>query len=268
MALKPTKPTVPPAPSRSSPGATFAVVADAFVGFFATLATYMSNTNDFVDARADEALAAALGAGLPALTGHATHMTRVNAGGTALEFRTPAQVLSDVGAAPSNVVPVGAVMDFAMSTAPTGWLKANGAAISRITFSALFAVIGTTWGAGDGSTTFNIPDYRGKFRRASDDGAGIDAGRVFASPQAAAMLNHTHSGTTSSDGGHTPSATVASGGGSTTVLQTTTAAPIANNSVIAAVPAHSHTLTTGNPSAGGGNETRPINETVLVCIKY
>lgn len=62
----------------------------------------------------------------------------------------------------SNSVPAGATIPFAGSSAPTGWLICNGAAISRTTYSVLFAIIGTTYGAGDGSTTFNIPDLRSR----------------------------------------------------------------------------------------------------------
>lgn len=88
-------------------------------------------------------------------------------------------------AAPVDPVPSGAVMHFAMSSAPTGWLKANGAAISRTTYASLFAAIGTTFGSGDGSSTFNVPDLRGEFTRGWDDGRGVDSGRAFGSAQAA-----------------------------------------------------------------------------------
>lgn len=86
-------------------------------------------------------------------------------------------------AAPVDPVPSGAVMHFAMSSAPTGWLKANGAAISRTTYASLFAAIGTTFGSGDGSSTFNVPDLRAEFVRGWDDGRGVDSGRVFGSYQ-------------------------------------------------------------------------------------
>jgi microcystin-dependent protein len=111
----------------------------------------------------------------------------------------------------SNITPLtGAVMAFARSTAPSGWLKANGAAISRTAYSALFAAIGTTYGAGDGSTTFNIPDARGEFIRGLDDGRGVDSGRIIGSAQADEIKSHTHSvdppeTTTSSSGNHTHS---------------------------------------------------------------
>lgn len=95
---KPTKPTVPPAPSRANSGADFSVKADTFAAFQTTFADYIDATAEFVDERADEALAAALAGDLPALTGRALNMSRVNATGTAVEFRTPQQVReSDLG---------------------------------------------------------------------------------------------------------------------------------------------------------------------------
>jgi microcystin-dependent protein len=57
-------------------------------------------------------------------------------------------------------VPVGLISAYGASTAPAGWVLCNGAAISRSTYAALFAIVGTTFGVGDGSTTFNVPDLR------------------------------------------------------------------------------------------------------------
>lgn len=62
-------------------------------------------------------------------------------------------------------MPTGATVPFAGPTAPEGWLLCDGSAVSRTTYADLFAAIGTTWGAGDGSTTFNIPDMRGRIPR-------------------------------------------------------------------------------------------------------
>lgn len=84
--------------------------------------------------------------------------------------------------------PPGLVASFARNTAPTGWLKANGAAVSRTTYATLFAAIGTTFGVGDGFTTFNLPDMRGEFVRGWDDARGVDASRVFGSTQKASLL--------------------------------------------------------------------------------
>lgn len=69
-----------------------------------------------------------------------------------------------------SVRPVGEVTDFAGSTAPSGWLICNGAAVSRTTYADLFAYIGTTWGAGNGSTTFNVPNLQGRVRVGRDTG--------------------------------------------------------------------------------------------------
>jgi microcystin-dependent protein len=61
--------------------------------------------------------------------------------------------------------PSGMVCHFGNTTPPTGWLQCNGAAVSRATYAALFTAIGTVYGSGDGSTTFNLPDARGMFLR-------------------------------------------------------------------------------------------------------
>ena len=84
---------------------------------------------------------------------------------------------------------IGEVAFFARTTPPSGWLKANGAAISRTTYAALFAAIGTTFGAGDGRTTFNLPDLRGEFLRCLDDGRNVDGGRRLGTHQGDAIRN-------------------------------------------------------------------------------
>jgi microcystin-dependent protein len=74
--------------------------------------------------------------------------------------------------------PTGALTAFAGSSAPTGWLLCYGQAVSRATYAALFSVVGTTYGSGDGSTTFNIPDMRGRVPVALDNMGGTDADRL------------------------------------------------------------------------------------------
>lgn len=91
-----------------------------------------------------------------------------------------------------NAVPSGKVAYFAGRNAPAGWLKANGAAVSRTIYADLFAAIGTTYGAGDGRTTFNLPDIRGEFVRGWDDGRNIDRGRAFGSNQSDNIAEHRH----------------------------------------------------------------------------
>ena len=75
-------------------------------------------------------------------------------------------------------LPVGMITPFAGSAAPTGWFLCSGQAVSRTTYASLFAVVGTTYGAGDGSTTFNLPDLRGRTIAGIDNMGGTDAGRL------------------------------------------------------------------------------------------
>lgn len=89
--------------------------------------------------------------------------------------RTIAQVETDFGAA---MVPVGAILPFAGTSAPTNYLFCYGQAVSRTTYSALFTALGTTYGVGDGSTTFNLPDLRGRVAAGKDDMGGTSANRL------------------------------------------------------------------------------------------
>ena len=84
----------------------------------------------------------------------------------------------------NSLVPVGTVIYTAGTSPPAGYLRANGAELPRAVYSELFAAIGTAYGAGDGSSTFNLPDLRGEFLRSWDDGRGADSGRALASAQA------------------------------------------------------------------------------------
>jgi microcystin-dependent protein len=76
------------------------------------------------------------------------------------------------------MVPPGAIVPFAGAAAPTGWLLCYGQAVSRTTYAALFTAIGTGFGAGDGTTTFNLPDLRGRMALGLDNMGGSDAGRL------------------------------------------------------------------------------------------
>jgi microcystin-dependent protein len=91
-------------------------------------------------------------------------------------------------------MPVASVCPFASLTAPVGWLKCDGAAVSRATYSVLFGIIGTTYGVGDGSTTFNLPNLVGEFIR------GTPVGRDVGSKQAGSFASHVHA---VQDPGHT-----------------------------------------------------------------
>lgn len=76
------------------------------------------------------------------------------------------------------LTPAGSLMPYAGTTEPTGWLFCYGQAISRSTYAALFTAIGTTYGSGDGSTTFNVPDLRGRVIAGQDDMGGTSANRL------------------------------------------------------------------------------------------
>lgn len=87
----------------------------------------------------------------------------------------------------------GMVAFFAQSSAPIGWLVCDGLAVSRTTYVYLFNAIGTTYGSGNGSTTFNLPDLRGCFARGLDLSRGLDPSRSLGSYQSDALVSHTHS---------------------------------------------------------------------------
>lgn len=153
-----------------------------------------------------------------------------------IDAATLQAVLASIGA---QLSPPGQVNAFARPTAPTGWLKANGAAVSRTTYNALFAAIGTTFGAGDGSTTFNLPDMRGEFVRGLDDGRGVDPGRVIGSAQTD-MIE------------------------SPTLIGQETGNPFGGGS---AAGAGYLKAGAGNVVIPAGTETRPRNVALLYCIK-
>ncbi len=117
---------------------------------------------------------------------------------------TAAQALINLGViaalAAIVTVPIGGVIDWTNTTPPTSFLECNGQAISRTTYATLFGVCGTTFGAGDGATTFNIPDLRGYFVRGWANTSAEDSGRAFGSVQTNTVGPHTHPLT---DPGHT-----------------------------------------------------------------
>jgi len=169
---------------------------------------------------------------------------------------TPLRVLQSIQ---YNAVPPGNVEYTARTTAPAGYLFCDGSAVSRTTYSRLFAAIGTTFGTGDGSTTFNIPDLRDEFIRGANPGS-----RAVGLAENDSYRSHNHSGSTNSAGAHSHSVSVPlnsnggtpsleSGGPSTKSFNTSTAG------------AHTHSFTT-NPT--GGSETRPQNVALLPIIKF
>jgi len=164
---------------------------------------------------------------------------------TAAQARTNLGLGTAATADISQFAPPGSVIMVAMSNAPTGYLKCNGAAVSRTTYATLLAAIGLTYGAGDGSTTFNVPDLRGEFVRGLDDGRGVDSGRAIGTTQADEFESHTHTLSIYND-------TQISHDSSSEGDRTVEVGGIAAVNLI---------------SATGGTETRPRNVALLYCIK-
>jgi microcystin-dependent protein len=106
-------------------------------------------------------------------------------------------------------MPAGTVTQTARITAPTGWLLCEGQAVSRTTFARLFDAIGTTYGNGDGSTTFTLPNLKGRVPVGRDDSQtefdalGETSGAKTVTLNETQIPAHNHTGTTSSDGAHT-----------------------------------------------------------------
>ena len=161
----------------------------------------------------------------------------------------------------ANGVPAGSVFSFATTTVPTGYLECNCAAVSRSTYASLFSAISTTWGVGDGSSTFNLPDLRGQFVRGWDNSAGVDSGRSFASSQSDQNKSHNHS---INDSGHNHTAGNWGGnfGGSSGALTFRNDATGTNSSII-------QSATTGiSIQNDGGTEVRVKNYALMYVIKF
>jgi microcystin-dependent protein len=173
--------------------------------------------------------------------------------------------------------PIGSVVDYAGVSAPTNWLFCFGQAISRTTYASLFAVMGTAWGVGDGSTTFNLPDCRGRASVGKDDmggtaanrittaGAGFDGKTLAAAGGSqthtlttAQLPSHTHPAAAASNGAHTHTGTAASNGAHTHTGTAASAGAHAHTASTATSGAHTHsgvTDGTGDHVHAGGLST-------------
>jgi phage-related tail fiber protein len=149
----------------------------------------------------------------------------------------------------------GEVSYFARSTAPIGWLKANGATISRTAYSDLFAAIGTSYGAGDGSTTFVLPDFRGEFLRSWADGSGTDSGRALHSYQAQDWKGFYQTNTGQNTYSYSHNAVY---------MGKSIYGSFTGNLFVGYWAAPSAAMGT----AWDGSEIRPRNRALLACIKY
>ncbi len=192
--------------------------------------------------------------------------------------------------------PPGTIVFHCGSTAPTGYLKANGASISRTTYSSLFSTLGTTFGVGDGSTTFNLPDLRGEFVRGWDDGRGIDSARTFGSFQDGFLPSHTHTMAHThtvadhahqtsfgwdlntyyawNDGSNNPihGSNVVTGATrftfATANLASSNIRVALTNTAGAQTSSAASNGTTSAPSVGDSSTSRPRNLALLACIKF
>jgi microcystin-dependent protein len=170
-------------------------------------------------------------------------------------------------------------MAWGTNTPPANWLIADGAAVSRSTYSSLFAVIGTQYGAGNGTTTFNLPDLRGRVPVGRNGGTfGTLAGTGGAETHSlteAQMPGHTHAGTTTTEGTHNHAGSgsnmfVTNGGGAATANISTGGGGYALNTTTANAGAHSHTFTTAVTGNGGtlGNGQAHNNLQPYLVVNY
>jgi microcystin-dependent protein len=166
---------------------------------------------------------------------------------------------------------VGDIKMSGRSTAQTGWLLCDGSAVSRTTYARLFATVSTTFGVGDGSTTFNVPDCRGRAPIAAGQGSGLTSRALGATVGAethalseAELATHTHGASTNSTGAHTHTVSGvvsgsanSSGGG----VDGGTATTSSNG-------AHSHTVTVNNAGSGTAHNNMQPSIALNFFIKF
>ena len=156
-----------------------------------------------------------------------------------------------------SVIPIGVIEMFAGSTAPNGWLVCDGSTVSRKTYSDLFKVIGTTYGAGNSNTTFTLPDMRGRFAMGAGTGTGLNSsgsGAISGSTQTARTVGQwlgeeTHLLTTAELASHTHANTVA--GGNTGTMNSNTAHQHQNANVQGTTGGQYGIMDTGNAGSSG-----------------
>ena len=175
--------------------------------------------------------------------------------------------------------PTGSMLQFGGGSAPTGWLLCDGSAVSRTgAYADLFGVIGTAYGAGDGATTFNLPDLRGRMpvgkgTHTSVDTLGENDGTAVANRRPA--HSHTGTGTTSSDGWHQHTGSTSTNGSHTHAIGYITFngslgdgsgiydrfrqnASFTTSNGVQAAGSHNHTVTTD----GAGSHSHTVSATV------
>ena len=168
---------------------------------------------------------------------------------------TTAAINQTSAIAAGNKVPTAAMMPFAGATAPSGWLLCNGAAVGRTTYADLFLIIGTTYGTGDGSTTFNIPDCRQRFPLGvAASGTGSTLGGTGGTiDHTHTGPSHSHEGATAGEAAHTHSVdppTTTSGGPSAVTIEFT---PVVGGGIKPGSETHTHDTNISAFTSGAGS---------------
>ena len=154
---------------------------------------------------------------------------------------TGGNILADSGfSAATLVVPTGTILEYAGASAPSGFLLANGQAVSRTTYATLYGICGTTYGVGDGSTTFNVPDRRGRVGAGYDpsNATGLLTGSTAQGASAAAL------GNSGGEQAHTQA-------GTEMVAHNHPASSSSSSSSVVTDPGHAHVAKFGNTPSGG-----------------
>lgn len=167
-----------------------------------------------------------------------------------------------------DFMPAGAVMAFANPVCPDGWLSTDGTAISRTTYSRLFLAINTSSGSGNGTTTFHLPDYRGRFLRGVDGAVGRDTGRALRTAMNTGGNTGDSVGSVQADSfqGHWHQVR-----GNPNVFSSTSSGPVVTNIAGSTVlnPYAAEPISDGvNGTPRASSETRPTNANVIYCIKF
>jgi microcystin-dependent protein len=193
---------------------------------------------------------------------------------------TSGTVVQDSGAAANALIPTGTILAFGGSSAPSGFVLATGQAISRTTFANLFAVFGTTYGSGDGSTTFNVPDLRGRFIAGFDSAnssgrltksttQGVSAstlgntgGEQAHTMASGELVAHSHPVTITDPGhGHTTNTAASSNAiGGTTIFSTSTSPTSSQNNV----PANTTGISATTSNTGGGSAFNVVAPSIVL----
>ena len=209
---------------------------------------YDSDSSHYVEIRAASTVSANVTLTLPTSDGDADQYLKTDGSGN----------LSWATISSGALVPTGSVFAMATSTVPSGYLECDGSAVSRTTYADLFATIGTTWGNGNGTSTFNLPNLRGEFVRGWDNGRGVDSGRTFASSQSEMVGTHNH---TINDPGHSHAVNI-------NVYQQGAGPNASTDMANRAGNTQSSTSTTGiTINNNSGTETRPRNIAMMYVIK-